>query len=329
MGNANYSKWDSIFELVNPDNTMTFNRLIAHAIGAVETIIFFSLLSKMKYYMNRDMLDSDGFFYATELDIQESTTFTKRVQAPAIAKLTEIGLIETKRAGLPARRYFRIICDRELFVSLIEQGEEITESIRNKTGKTSRKPHSDQKLQNVTSCDNKMLQQDDTICHNRLQQNVTTGCDKTSQHSYKSKENNLKDNNQSINQSNSGSAADVIDKIDERERYRSVIKSNIEYEWYLKCAEKKHSAVYRLEQVDELIEIILDVICSSKRTIRVNGEEMPHEIVKGVFLKLKNTHIEFVLDSLENKAFDVINPRAYTITTLYNSFQTANLDEHI
>lgn len=349
MKNTNYSQWDNIFELINPDNTMSFNRLIAHAIGAVETIIFFSLLSKMKYYMNRDMLDNDGFFYATEVDIQESTTFTKRVQAPAIAKLVEIGLIETKRAGLPAKRYFRIICDRELLIRLIERGEIIAKSIRDKTYKKSHKPHFEQrlqnvtsccdttanaekcdpkqKLQNVTSCRNNLSQQIATISHNRSEQNVATGCNILSQHSYKSKENNLKDNNQSYQ--SIGFAEDKIDRIDEREKYRSLVENNIGYDWYVENAPKDFVIRLKLERVNELVEIILDVICSRKKSFRINQENMSHEVVKSTFLKLRNEHIEYVLNSLERTTSEVGNPRAYTISALYNSLQTANINEYM
>lgn len=38
---------DSFFQLLNPNNTSSYNRYIAHAIGATETIIYFSLISKM------------------------------------------------------------------------------------------------------------------------------------------------------------------------------------------------------------------------------------------------------------------------------------------
>lgn len=108
-----------------------------------------------------------------------------------------------------------------------------------------------------------------------------------------------------------------------------MIKRNIEYGWYVKNVETNPLMAYRLNHVDELIEIMLDVICSSKKTIRVNGEEKSREVIKSTFLKLKNEHIEYVLDSLEKKSRDVSNPRAYAITVLYNSYQTANLNEYI
>lgn len=121
----------NLLQLLNPDNTMTFNRLLAHAIGANETIIYFCLISKMTYYESKDMLDEEGFFYATALDIQESTTFTQRQQTPIIKNLTEIGLIENKFKGIPAKKYYRIICNTDLIIKLLQEGKSIAASIKN------------------------------------------------------------------------------------------------------------------------------------------------------------------------------------------------------
>lgn len=67
---------------------------------------------------------------------------------------------------------------------------------------------------------------------------------------------------------------------------------------------------------------MVDVVCSSKPTIRANGEEMPKEAVKSAFLKLEYNHIIYVLDSLKKNTSDMRNPRAYLITTLYNALNT-------
>lgn len=103
---------------------------------------------------------------------------------------------------------------------------------------------------------------------------------------------------------------DGID-LSERERYLVIIHENIEYDG---IAEK--------EKADELVEIMLDVICSTKKTVRVNGEELAHEVVKSRYLKLNNNHIEYVLLSLKRNTSNVQNIRAYMITALYNSTET-------
>ena len=76
--------------------------------------------------------------------------------------------------------------------------------------------------------------------------------------------------------------------------------------------------------INELISIMVDAICSTRPTIRVNGEEVPHDVVKSTFLKLNGSHIEYVLEAMDNNTSDVRNIRSYLITALYNSRLTLN-----
>lgn len=101
-----------------------------------------------------------------------------------------------------------------------------------------------------------------------------------------------------------------MDRIDERSDYLELIRENIEYD----CFEKEEQ-----EKVDELVAIMLDVVCSSQSTIRVNKEDVSHEVVKSRFLKLTHEHIEYVLLALQRNTSDVRNIRSYLITTLYNA----------
>ena len=105
--------------------------------------------------------------------------------------------------------------------------------------------------------------------------------------------------------------SDGTDKIQisEREDYRDIIRENIEYDCFFEDKAR----------VDELVEIMLDVVCSTKSTTRVNGEEIPTGTVKSRFLKLTYEHIEYVLTALGNNTSDVRSIRAYLITALYNA----------
>ncbi len=100
-------------------------------------------------------------------------------------------------------------------------------------------------------------------------------------------------------------------RIDERREYLNIIRENIEYD---SLSEK--------EKADELVAIMLDVVCSTSDTVRVNGEDMPHEVVKSRFLKLNSSHIDYVLTALQKNTSDVRNIRAYLITALYNDPET-------
>lgn len=99
---------DEIFKLLNPDNTVSLNRPLAHALGTNEAIIYSALIVKQLYYEKHGMLDADGYFYSTIDDMQESTGLTRCQQDRAIKKLTDTNLIYFRRKGVPARRFFRV-----------------------------------------------------------------------------------------------------------------------------------------------------------------------------------------------------------------------------
>ena len=101
----------------------------------------------------------------------------------------------------------------------------------------------------------------------------------------------------------------ILFSSDERSDYRDIIRENIEYDCF---SEDK-------ARVDELVEIMLDVICSTKCTTRVNSEEIPTSTVKSRFLKLTHEHIEYVLFALKKNTSAVKNIKAYLITALYNA----------
>lgn len=124
-------KFSSLLQLINPDNTMSVNRYLAHSIGMAETIIYSALISKYTYYRENNKT-FDGWFYSTIEDLQESTTYGRKIQSSAIKKLSELGLIETKLMGMPARRYFRLISDTSNLEELLEKGQEICCSLRQK-----------------------------------------------------------------------------------------------------------------------------------------------------------------------------------------------------
>ena len=102
-----------------------------------------------------------------------------------------------------------------------------------------------------------------------------------------------------------------IDRMDEIAEYRSLIMENIEYEHL--------SKQYSHERMDEIVEVIMDAVCTRKPYIRVDGDEKPAEIVKSRLLKLDPCHIEYVIERLDKNTSKVYNIKAYLLTTLYNA----------
>ena len=118
--------------------------------------------------------------------------------------------------------------------------------------------------------------------------------------------NNSLRNYQSIN-------LDGMDRMDERESYRELLWENLELDILA------HDTRLDMDRVNELLEILLDAVCSTSPTIRINGEDMPQQVVKSRFLKLNSSHIEYVLQAMNENPSAIRNIRAYLLTALYNA----------
>lgn len=74
--------------------------------------------------------------------------------------------------------------------------------------------------------------------------------------------------------------------------------------------------------LDEILELMVDVVCTTKDTVRISGDDKPAEVVKGRLLKLDSEHIRFVLDSLRENTTKIRNIKQYLLATLYNAPMT-------
>ena len=102
-------------------------------------------------------------------------------------------------------------------------------------------------------------------------------------------------------------------RMDEMDRYRELIKENIDYDLLL----TEHP--YDEETLAGYVELMVEVCCSRRDFIRIAGEEVATGVVKSRFLKLGHEHIAYVLDSLSQNTTLVKNIKAYTLAALYNA----------
>lgn len=113
-----------------------------------------------------------------------------------------------------------------------------------------------------------------------------------------------------------GKGIDTMRWIEKRQTYEKIIKNNIDYDIIVNN--------YSKTWLDEIVAVMVDVVCSDEPTIRINKQEYPHEVVKSRFLKINSTHIEYIDMALKSNTSDVRNIRAFLITTIYRSFETAD-----
>ena len=110
--------------------------------------------------------------------------------------------------------------------------------------------------------------------------------------------------------------SDAIEWMRNRNTYRQQIKRNIEYD----VIDERFDKAW----LDEIVELMTDVVCSKEEHIRINKTDYPHEIVKSRFLKINSKHIEYIYFALKENTTKVRNIRAFLITTIYRSFDTAD-----
>ena len=95
--------------------------------------------------------------------------------------------------------------------------------------------------------------------------------------------------------------------------YREVIKENIDYD--LLCMDRR----YDVDEIDGYVELMAEICAGGRGYIRVNGADVPAELVKERFLKLNSEHIQYVMECLRSCTTQVVNIRAYTLAALYNA----------
>lgn len=107
------------------------------------------------------------------------------------------------------------------------------------------------------------------------------------------------------------------DKEMERESYRRLIRKNIEYNCLIQS-----NRYGQKEKIDELVELILDILCSKRPILRIAGDDYPAEFVKARFLMLRSDHMEYVLSSMEKTTTSIKNIKKYLLAVLYNAPMT-------
>ena len=97
------------------------------------------------------------------------------------------------------------------------------------------------------------------------------------------------------------------------ESYRALIRENIYYDDFI----KDHP--WDAAQLDEMVELMVEAVYSSRKTIRVVGNDFPQEVVKSRLLNLTGEHIQFVFDCLRKNTTQIRDMKQYLLAVLYNA----------
>ena len=98
--------------------------------------------------------------------------------------------------------------------------------------------------------------------------------------------------------------------------YEEIIKDNIEYDILLQDMKFDH------DRLNEIVDIMLETVCTARKKIRIAGDDYPAELVKSKFMKLSSEHIRFVLDCMQENTTKIRNIKQYLKAVLFNAPST-------
>ena len=130
------------------------------------------------------------------------------------------------------------------------------------------------------------------------------------------KEINKKRNNQELTQVSIDSVPSGASRegSEDEEIWREIITENLESDIV------RNEGGYDPGIVDDIVELMVDTVCSTRQRIRVGKEDKPAAVVKSRLLKPERRHLEYVLWCMGKNTTEVRNIRAYLLTALYNSY---------
>ena len=277
-------------------------------------LLYGLMLDRMSLSKRRGWLDEDNkvFIKYSLNNIEEDLNVSKKTAGVLLKELENIGLIDmVKQTGVANVIYVKNFVSEDKSSA----GKTPVKEVRQDTNNTSE----DMELvKKVHQCQNG-TSEGDTPEDNFHQGNLWDGTrEETTTVLGELLHPNNKDTK--INMSNTNPISQSyqqMDEVDQATAYMELIRENIEYDIMMQNQKWRDRDMY-----DELYQLICDVVCVPRKTIRIAGEDYPYSLVKSKFLKLNSSHLQYVIGCMEKNTTKVANIKAYLITALYNAPNT-------
>lgn len=124
---------------------------------------------------------------------------------------------------------------------------------------------------------------------------------------------NLQSNNTNYNNTDFNNTNPILSEDEERIRYETHLKQQLN----VPVLKKEYPTSQ--EMIDGMVELILDVLCSKNRMIRIAGEDKPINVVKSRFMKLNIEHMRYVVRCFQLNTTKIRSIKQYMLAALYNA----------
>ena len=267
-------------------------------------ILYGLMLDRMSLSIKNQWFDEQNraYIYFSIGDIMELLNCGRNKAVKSLQELDQekgIGLIEKKRQGFGKTNIIYVksfvIPDRDVTTPKIESQKFTIQTTDEKGDDTEVCKINFKKSQNQTSRNPE----------NKLQE----VCKSNSNY------NNLSYNKENDTESDQIGSSQIrsIDGMTTMQAYGSLIKENIDYDNLL------ISHPFEQELIQGIYELILETVLCQNEEILIASNWYPVQLVKSKFLKLKYSHIEYVIECLKKNTSKVKNIKKYMLAALFNA----------
>ena len=252
------------------------------SLSAEAKTLYGILLDRMELSMKNGWFDKQNrvYLFFTVQEIQESLGFGKNKAIQLMKELEKMGLIERKRQGMGKPSFVYV--------------------------------------KNILSCPESGSK--------RFRNQTSGGLENKLQEVGKSNPNHTKYSHTDHSQNNQSYPEDSDSEKDDREvddNAFDAIRKREDYHRYFReelgINELKAEYTSNADMLEELLELIVDTVCSSRRFIRIGKENLPADIVRRRMMKLNAEHIRYLISCLNENTTKIRDIRQYLLTALYNA----------
>ena len=275
-------------------------------------VLYGLLLDRMSLSVKNKWFDEQGRVYILFKvdDVSEHMGCCRQTAIKLFAELDSqkgIGLIEKKRLGLGKANVIYV----KNFMLREEMAEAPETPVNTQKSKNHTSGNPNNRLQEVQVLDFKNSKTSTSRSSEIIPQEVQiSDCNNTDKNNTDSNETE-NSNILSDRSIRDGSKESDADGAVNYYAYQDLIRENIDYSALCMA----HSA----EDVDGIVALMTDTVCSSRRKIVIGGEFMPAAVVRSRLLSLDYSHIEYVLGCMSRTTTKINNIKQYLLTTLYNA----------
>lgn len=95
------------------------------------------------------------------------------------------------------------------------------------------------------------------------------------------------------------------------EQMRGIVRNHISYDVMVEEFDR--------EQLDEIVSIMVEVLCSGNPTYNISGEVYPAELVKERMCAINSSHIQYIFGCMKDTGSDIRNIKRYLLAALFNA----------